>query len=281
MQKFKFNPPTRKHCNICEELSKNEIISITDSHSGKASSASNFPVHNWYYFVLGYSPEFPDFILKKENISKQHFVVDPFMGSGTTLVACKEKGIPSAGVEANDYFIDVAEVKLNWNLDLKKVEKYKNKILKNTLKVYEQYKSKNDNIVQDDLFHGEATLFWEDYADRQRPEMLTQRYMCDIPFSKFDLLKTEVKKVVKDEKLKRFFNLSLSSIILQISNVRYGPGFGVSKPKVDRDVLNIFTKKIDRMIEDSIKKKSLGISAKSDVVHGDARFISEYFELNG
>jgi len=78
---FKFHPPTRDFCHICEELNKQVKKPIIDSENGKASSASNFPIHNWYYFVLGYSPEYPDFILKRERISADHYVVDPFMGS--------------------------------------------------------------------------------------------------------------------------------------------------------------------------------------------------------
>ena len=51
------------------------------------------------------------------------------MGSGTTLVACKQLGITSAGVDANDYFIDVAKTKLDWKIDLDLVRRERDKLL--------------------------------------------------------------------------------------------------------------------------------------------------------
>ena len=105
---FKYHPPTRTHCPVCEELAINSDKPITSYQNGKSSSANNFSVHNWYNFVLGYSPDYPNYIIKNENLNESHYIMDPFMGSGTTLVCCKEKGIPSIGIDANDYFFEVA-----------------------------------------------------------------------------------------------------------------------------------------------------------------------------
>jgi DNA modification methylase len=35
-------------------------------------------------------------------------VTDPFMGSDTTLAVCKSAGIPSKGIDANDFMVDAA-----------------------------------------------------------------------------------------------------------------------------------------------------------------------------
>jgi DNA modification methylase len=43
---------------------------------------------------------------------KQHTVLDPFAGSGTTLVACKSLGIKSVGVELDQDYCDVAVERL-------------------------------------------------------------------------------------------------------------------------------------------------------------------------
>ena len=108
----KYNPPTRSFCKICEKALNDKVTPIIDTHSGKASSAKNFPFHNWYNFVLGYTPDFPEYLLKKFGATNKSIVLDPFMGTGTTNVVCKSWGIKSFGLEANDYFIDVAKSKL-------------------------------------------------------------------------------------------------------------------------------------------------------------------------
>ena len=134
---FTYHPPTRDYCHVCEELSIDQYNPIITTQNGKASSASNFPFHNWYYFVLGYSPEFPNYVLDREHITNEQLVVDPFMGTGTTLVACKLRGIPSGGVDANDFFSDVARAKLNWELDVSELKRLRDTILQQIFTQYE------------------------------------------------------------------------------------------------------------------------------------------------
>lgn len=279
MPKFTYHPPTRTHCPVCEDLAKRKSKPIMDTLNGKASSAGNFPFHNWYYFVLGYTPAFPDFILERENIDSSHFVVDPFVGTGTTLIACKQKGIPSLGVEANDYFIDVVKTKVTWDIDVKKAKDYKDKIVDRASASFSKYKSNLCNESQGYLFT-EGQHFWEEYAAEHRPKMLDPRYISDIPFAKLHILREKTRKVVEEQNLKHFFDLAISSIIVPVSNARYGPGFGLIKPKKDADVLDVFSKKVDRMIEDVKSASDCQCNTSTQIVHGDSRELSKYLEPN-
>jgi DNA modification methylase len=279
MPKFTYHPPTRTHCHVCEDLAKRKSDPIMDKLNGKASSAGNFPIHNWYYFVLGYTPAFPEFILERENTNSSHFVVDPFVGTGTTLIACKQKGIPSLGIEANDYFIDVVNTKVTWNIDTKKAKEYKDKIIDRASAHFRKYRSNLDDEPQGYLF-AEGQHFWEEYAAEHRPKMLDPRYISDIPFAKLHILREKARKVVDDQNLKHFFDLAISSIIVPVSNARYGPGFGLTKPKKDVDVLDAFSKKVDRMIEDVKSASDRYRNTSARVVHGDSRELSKYFEPN-
>lgn len=276
MANFSYHPPTRNHCSVCEELAQKKVGPLIDKLNGKASSAANFPVHNWYHFVLGYTPDFPRLMLERESLSSDHLVVDPFMGSGTTLVACKHKEIPSAGIDANDYFVDVVRTKTSWEIDTEKARECRDEILSYVGEQFSQYRSTNAASDQEQLFtSGKYT--WEEYAETHRPEMLTQRYMSDIPFAKLHMIKHRVSQTVKEPELSRFFNLAVSSIVVPLSNVRYGPGFGVAKAKVDVDVLGVFRDKIDRMIEDISAIGEDQMNTYVGVKHGDSRDIAEYF----
>jgi hypothetical protein len=44
-------------------------------------------------------------------------VLDPFCGTGTTLVECKKQGIPSVGIEANPVLAFASQVKDDWTAD--------------------------------------------------------------------------------------------------------------------------------------------------------------------
>jgi adenine-specific DNA methylase len=58
-------------------------------------------VHDWYRFVLSYPPHLVQHYLEKFGIDRSQRVLDPFCGTGTTVVECKKQGIASIGVEAN------------------------------------------------------------------------------------------------------------------------------------------------------------------------------------
>ena len=260
---FKYNPPTSTSCEVCNNLIEREPI--IDSHSGKSSSSKSFPIHNWYYFVLGYSPSFPEYVIKKEKISKSKIVLDPFMGTGTTLICCKKNQIPSYGVDANDFFVTASKTKLDWTIQLGQLEREKTKILKKLRKKFGKYKFNKEIIKR---------------YEKRRPEMLTERYLSDIPFIKLTLIKDTVADIDSSKRIISVFELALHSIILPSSNIKYGPGFGIGKLKDDVDVLGLFEQKLERIISDlkGIKTKNKKVLSKTKL--GDSRKISKDFKEN-
>ena len=79
----------------------------------------NIPIHNWYNFKEGYSHHFPLWLLDylHENygfIPSQ--ALDPFMGSGTSLLSLAERDISCDGVEYNPFIFWMAKVKLTAHL---------------------------------------------------------------------------------------------------------------------------------------------------------------------
>lgn len=276
---FKYNPPTRTFCTVCEELQQVERTPVIDTQNGKASSANNFAFHNWYNFVLGYSPQFPEYLIKKLQINSKHLVVDPFMGTGTTLVTCKQFGIPSSGLDANDYFIDVAKTKLNWNLDIKELEHYQSLII-NTFISYSSEIDFEDELELS-LFQFDTsvkTKNYKEHLDGIRTKLLDPRYISDKPLLKLNILKKIIEELIPQSSIE-FFKLALSSIIVPVSNIRYGPGFGVAKAKVNVDVLKYYRQKTDKMIGDlkSIKKPN---NTRAEVFHGDARQLDKTYKPN-
>ena len=76
------------------------------------------PIHNWYYFKEGFSKKLVDFFIDKFEVEEKSLVLDPFCGSGTTLLACKQKGIRSIGFDVSPFFVFVSKVKTNdYNLE--------------------------------------------------------------------------------------------------------------------------------------------------------------------
>ena len=84
-----------------------------------ALQTADFPVHGWYRFVLSFPPHLVRRYLSKLKIGPEDLVLDPFCGTGTTLVEAKKNGIPSLGCDAHPFAALVSRVKTNWAIDTK------------------------------------------------------------------------------------------------------------------------------------------------------------------
>lgn len=74
------------------------------------------PIHNWYHYTQGYSKDLIKYLLDQIGYKKGEVVFDPFVGSGTTLLACKELGIDSLGTDISPLMTWITNLKIsNWD----------------------------------------------------------------------------------------------------------------------------------------------------------------------
>jgi DNA modification methylase len=65
-------------------------------------------IHGWFWYKEGFAPEIFEHALKYTDAK---LVLDPFCGVGTTLLAAKQKGIDSVGVDASPLAVFVSKAK--------------------------------------------------------------------------------------------------------------------------------------------------------------------------
>lgn len=93
-------------------------------------------VHRWYRLTPSYSPSLVRFLLNEFQITRGHFVVDPFSGRGTTTIECQKQGIESLGLEINPLLQQVGHKSLKWNVSyLHLINQY----LKNVSNLIQKY----------------------------------------------------------------------------------------------------------------------------------------------
>jgi len=70
------------------------------------------PIYNWFKFKEGFSRQLVINLLAKFGLQNGATVYDPFAGCGTTLLACKEKGVAAIGTDMLPVAVFVSQVKI-------------------------------------------------------------------------------------------------------------------------------------------------------------------------
>ncbi len=85
-------------------------------HTSNFLNNMRLPIHRWFRYSAGFSAEWVKWLLAERGGSDLR-VLDPFVGSGTTCLACDEMGVPSYGIEAHPFVYRVAQAKLSYATD--------------------------------------------------------------------------------------------------------------------------------------------------------------------
>lgn len=85
-------------------------------HTSNFLDNLRLPVHRWFRYSAGFSAEWVKWLLAERKGGELR-VLDPFVGSGTTCLACDEMGVESYGLEAHPFVYRVARAKLSYAAD--------------------------------------------------------------------------------------------------------------------------------------------------------------------
>lgn len=102
----------------------------------------NKSFQRWYRYKEGYSVELVEQLINEYCCKKKGVILDPFSGSGSTLLAAKEMGYSSVGFEVNPFSFFLAQCKLD-TYDKKLIDQFKKSyesILENAEKCEIEYK---------------------------------------------------------------------------------------------------------------------------------------------
>jgi len=224
-------------------------------------------VHRWYRFVLSFPPHLVRDYISKLNVPVDGCILDPFCGTGTTLVECKKLGVSSVGIEASPMAAFASGTKVDWTVD--------SKLLRNQArKIYDACKSEVDRSgVENDekprIVRDRKSLFGLRTLDEEQEKLLLKGSISPLPLHKTLLLLEAIN--VAPAKVRRSMRLCVAwSLVNGVGNLKFGPEVGVTKPKPNCDVFQIWLDQVLRMAEDLDE-----VVANSDVAalvhHADSR----------
>lgn len=248
----------------------NGQIGVRGGRNGKNGDTNRLadedrPAHGWYRFVLSYPPHLVRHYLEDFGMKPGCRVLDPFCGTGTTIVECRKNGIGSVGIEANRMAFYATQVKVDWSIDPSKLVEHA------------------DNVAAAALARLDRDGVPDAPAGASKPK-------CDLltlPQESMDLLLTDSisplplhKTLVLCEEIERqrspFYDherLALArSLVFEISNLHFGPEVGVGTPKPDAAVIAPWLAGVHQMAVDlaMLNRKP---SAAVELHYADARDI--------
>jgi DNA modification methylase len=240
--------------------------------SSNALQIADRAFHDWYRFVLSYPPHLVRDYIDRFGLSRQHVLLDPFCGTGTTNVEAKLLGINSIGIEANPVPQLASRVKTSWNVDPDGLLDHVRQIAD---AAYAQLA--NDAIEDDPVIFTNGHYEHLRTLPEKQQKLLITNSISPLPLHKALILRAAI-TTHHDVSFYDYERLALANVLVsRISNLRFGPEVGVGKIKQDSAVIGLWLAEMQRMVDDlhSIDRHSIG---HTEIHLADSRSISELVE---
>ncbi len=234
--------------------------------------------HDWYRFVLSFPPHLVRQYLKRFGIGRNCTVLDPFCGTGTTIVECKKLGIRSVGVEPNPFAYFASTVKTDWSPDPDGLVKHARRVADLARRKLEGQGIQDDPPLPLFSARGKARPAYPK-ALRELPaekeKLLLQNSISPLPLHK-TLTLLECLDQVADKQYRNQELLALGkALVCSISNLHFGPEVGVGVPKPDSAVIAPWLAAVETMAAD-LRCLEDTDGAPAAVHRADARCISQF-----
>ena len=236
------------------------------------------PVHDWYRFVLSFPPHLVRDYLQRFGVNNDHLVLDPFCGTGTTLVECKKLGISSVGIEANPIACFASQVKVDWSVDPDGLVRHALQVADAAFAELETQEIDDESLPLFRRFkhQGHESLR---KLPPEKETLLLKDSISPLPLHKVLVLLDYLRKFF-DERYSRHELLALAkSLVYSISNLQFGPEVGISPAKSDAPVVATWLSGLRAMAEDL--RVLQGVQSGSAMVYNaDSRQIRGLLKSN-
>lgn len=227
--------------------------------------------HQWYRFILSYPPHLVREYAARFELGSHSCVLDPFCGTGTTLVECKKLGIPSVGLEANPVVCFASRTKLNWKTDPDALLGHAEAVAETAEQRLRDEGIGDSHTAGLPLFacHRTANQNLRRLPEEQAKLLLTDS-LSPLPLHK-TLVLLEVLAERQDPRFADYERLALASALVSgISNLHFGPEVGVGPAKSDAPVLSLWMNNV-RAMADDLRTLSTSATTPARVHETDAR----------
>jgi hypothetical protein len=224
--------------------------------------------HDWYRFVLSFPPHLVRDYIRKFELEKKAVILDPFCGTGTTIVESKLNKFRAIGIEANPFAHFASSVKTDWQINPDDLEFTAGIIAK---KAYTQLLT--EGIDDDKYLTTKVSPDVLRQIDGEKASLLLSNSISATPLHKA-LTLLEFISEFKNAQVYRYLLVAFSkALVFRISNLKFGPEVGVSRQKGDTPVIAPWLEEITSIVND-IRSIQGDEFPQSTIILGDSRDVS-------
>lgn len=229
-------------------------------------------VHDWYLMPEAYSAPLIVEAIERFGVGRGDTILDPFSGTGTTVVTAVLNGVNGIGLEVNPFLCFASRVKLDWSVNLSEFRVTLTHLL-DEAKILLKSLSKEPGLfspaMSADVVEKSNTILSEvDEPDMPR----LHKWMTQVVVQKVLILRNLIETLVPKH-IRPYFLLALAAILRPASNMKLTPhAFGSNKRKEDAPVYDLFEQKMSKIYTDlkHIQSSNNQIG-KGQIFHCDAR----------
>lgn len=216
--------------------------------------------HEWYRFVLSFPPHLVSDYITQFRLGSQSVILDPFCGTGTTVVEAKLHGINNIGIEANPVAHLASSVKTAWDIDPDRLYASAQEIAQSALNTRGYQGQKRLRSLPKESFN-----------------LLLKSSISPLPLHKALILLAEIHEKADHEGYFHWQVAFAKTLVKHCSNLHFGPEVGVRRKKrEDALVIEIWLAEVAIMAADL--KLAPHSTATSTIHHADSRDLSQLLQ---
>ena len=208
-----------------------------------ALEPQDHPFHNWYRFVLSFPPHLVREYIEDFSLTDGETVLDPFCGTGTTIVEAQLRGLKGIGIEANPFPHFASCVKSNWHVDPSCLMDRAAEIAHRT-----QLILSTQDI--DDRIHSAVKGQTLKMLPKDAARVLIKNSISPLPLHKTLILLEQINCHKYFAEHKHLVLALGNALVNTIGNLRFGPEVGVGKIKQDVPVIAAWLNQVKAMATD-------------------------------
>lgn len=253
---------------------QHELSLFTDERAPESRSSAELnrlapedrAVHDWYRFVLSYPPHVVRDYLQRFGVNGDGRVLDPFSGSGTTVVECRKRSIAAIGLEAHPMSHFAGATKIDWSVDPARLRAAADRIASAA-----QRQLQEDGVTDQPQWEEPAA---GDAGLRRLPEdqarLLLKNSISPRPLHKVLVLRDAL-AADSDAAVRPHLRLALArALVGPVGNLHFGPEVGVGPPKPDAAVIATWRQFVEVIAMD-LEELDGRNGGACEIRHADAR----------